>query len=298
MPLWLLPVLGRVLVGNGLFPVILKQNVGLPSRTRRFLLQFFFCTIFALIVAIATHHVSISHTAIIIFVIGLFNGFAAFAQWKAIDISLSRTSLFTFWDDIIAMALSLLILHEGRELNAGVYTGIILSLGAVVFFAIHSYQQRIHSNPDAKAVPFKFYLYVGFYSIIWGLATFAMRYLGVKNVSIGAFLAPWYLGALVAAFIILLRVDKKAITVALKTKDIAWMLALSSCVFVSLALTYKAYSMAPQNVVQPYFLIGEMILPTLIGLYFFKEVKGLDKSEKLVFSIAIIGGIIIAISKL
>jgi len=242
--------------------------------------------------------VSISHTAIIIFVIGLFNGFAAFAQWKAIDISLSRTSLFTFWDDIIAMALSLLILHEGRELNAGVYTGIILSLGAVVFFAIHSYQQRIHSNPDAKAVPFKFYLYVGFYSIIWGLATFAMRYLGVKNVSIGAFLAPWYLGALVAAFIILLRVDKKAITVALKTKDIAWMLALSSCVFVSLALTYKAYSMAPQNVVQPYFLIGEMILPTLIGLYFFKEVKGLDKSEKLVFSIAIIGGIIIAISKL
>ena len=76
------------------------------------------------------------------------------------------------------------------------------------------------------------------------------------------------------------------------------MFALALCVFISLALSYTAYQLAPQNIVQPFFLVGEMILPALIGLFIFSERRGLDKTEKFSFALGALGGIIIAISKI
>jgi len=39
-----------------------------------------------------------------------------------------------------------------------------------------------------------------------------------------------------------------------------------------------------------------MVLPSLVGLYIFKEGKNLDRKEQALFLIAIIGGVIIALN--
>lgn len=297
--MWLLVTLSRILVANGIFPIILKLNVGLPLRTKRFTFMFFFCLVFAIIVANIISPLMISYTTAIILGVGFVNGLAAYAQWRAIDISLSKDSLFTFFDDIIAMGLSYFVLNEGQYLKSWTYVGISLSVGAVIIFTIHSYRRNKSNN--SNTTPLRFFLYVGFYSVVWGVAVFLMRYFGVAGLSIGSFLVPWYTGAFIAAVALLLTVKDPAETATntkLKIGDISWMFLLAILIFVSLALGYKAYCLAPQNIVQPFFLIGEMIFPALIGLYIFSEIKGLDKVEKIVFTCAIIGGIIIAINNI
>jgi hypothetical protein len=299
MSIWLLPVLGKILFAYGLFPIILKANVGLPSRTKRFALQFLFCMILAVITANIISPLTINRATAVIFVLGLMNGIAAYAQWKAIDISLSKNALFTFWDDIIAMGLSYFILNEGKCLTSETYAGITLSLGSVILFSLHSYRRN---KQDKQATPPRFFLYVGFYSLVWGIATFLMRYFGVAGVSAASFLVPWYLGAFIASLVLLSLTassqNRTTVKVVLSVRDISWMFALALCVFISLALGYTAYQLAPQNIVQPFFLVGEMILPALIGLFIFSERRGFDKTEKFSFALGALGGIIIAISKI
>jgi len=292
---WLFIVFARILIGNGLFPIIIKNIVGLPSRTRRFAWQFFFCVIFAVVIGLTISPLKFSWATWAILGLGFFNGLAALAQWKAIDISLSKTSIFTFWDDVIAMGLSYFILNERQYLSTWMYIGICLSLGAVIGFSIHS--QKTHDGKNKKT-PLKFFIYVGFYSLIWGVAMFLMRYFGIAKVSGGSFLIPWYASAFIAAMVILFfykqdQAQNKSKT-KLKFRDIGIMSILAFIIFVSLGLAYIAYQLKPQTIIQPFFLIGEMIVPTVIGLYLFKERKKLDTWEKIYFLIAISGGLLIA----
>lgn len=292
---WFLPVIGKILVANGIFPVVLKRNVGLHSRTKRFFLQFLFCAILAIVGAVTISSLTVNLMTVGILALGFSNGLAAYAQWKAIDISLSRTSLFTFWDDLIAMALSYFVLHEGRVLTLGSYAGIALSVGAVALFAVHSFQQQ---RTGAGRVNPRFFLYVAFYSLIWGVATFLMKYFGVTGVTTGTFLAAWYVGAALAATLLLLtqRDQEPSAGNRLTARDVAWMFFLATCVISALALGYWSYRLAPQNIVQPLFLVGEMVVPALIGLSLFSERKGLTMKEKLYFALAIAGGLLVAFS--
>ncbi len=291
----MIPTFGRILVANGLLPIILKLNVGLPSRTKRFAVQFFFCTLFAIVIAAVCSPMSIGPAIWVILILGMVNGFAAYAQWKAIDISLSKTSLFTFWDDIIAMSLSYFLLNERELFAPGLYIGLVLSLGAVIVFTFYSSISA--KRGDHSRTPARFFLYVGFYSVVWGVATFLMRYFGVSKISTGSFLVPWYAGAF-ASSLVLLWIGKRngKAEVALTSRDVKWMFVLALGIFSSLALAYTAYRLAPQNVIQPFFLVGEMIFPAMVGLYLFAERKTLHTMEKICFFCAVVGGVVIALN--
>jgi hypothetical protein len=49
-------------------------------------------------------------------------------------------------------------------------------------------------------------------------------------------------------------------------------------------------------VVQPLFLVGEMVAPALIGLYVFAEREALDRHEQLYFVAGLAGGLLVALS--
>jgi hypothetical protein len=50
-----------------------------------------------------------------------------------------------------------------------------------------------------------------------------------------------------------------------------------------MSAAFWAYQLAPQTIVQPLFLVAEMVGPALIGLYVFGEREALDRSEQLYF---------------
>ena len=71
---------------------------------------------------------------------------------------------------------------------------------------------------------------------------------------------------------------------------------LNCLVLVTMSAAFWAYRLAPQTVVQPLFLVGEMVGPALVGLYVFGEREALDRLEHLYFAVGLVGGVLVALS--
>lgn len=294
---WYLPVLSKIVIGNGVAPWLVKKNVMSHSKTKKFLLQFVFCAVTTGIISVVLGGFKPSHAAGLIFIIGFFNGLAAYCQWKAIEISLSKNSLFTFWDDIIAMSLTYTILNESEILNPILLLGIAISFLAVILFYLDDYKKK-KDQEKSKTSPHLFFLvYVGIYSLIWGVAVFFMKYFTLKGVGVLTFLPSWYSGAVLAAVFIRLKMRaSESKDPPLILKDILAVFVLSLAIFAGLGLAFLSYEAAPLIIAQPIFLVGEMIVPALIGLYVFKEIKVFDSRQKFIFGIGILGSLIISFS--
>lgn len=312
--LWQLPVALRFLIAFVFAQIIIKKISGSHSRTKRLFLQFLFCAIGAFFFAIGAHfifgHKIVTTASIFIAAIGFINAFAAYCQWRAVHISLSKTSLFTFGDDVIAISLAYIVLNEGRFVTNIGWVGICVSLAAAVSLVIYRYpgkakEQRDIETKEEERVRLEkeqekkyFLLWVGIYSLIWGTVPFVMRYFALKDMSIGTFLLPWY-GAAAAGSFLLMRLYKEKGSGApqpFKHKDVGIVALLSLCIGASLATAYWAVQLAPVTIVQPLFLAGEMVIPALVGLIIFRERKGVTKAEMLLFGAAFAGGIILALS--
>lgn len=293
---WYIPAILMILTAHVIFPWVGKHVVMKHSVQKRNLLNFSFCAIAATLWAIWSGQLMFDKTTLLIFAVGIVNGWAAYCQWRAIRISLSRDSLFTFWDDVIAIALSWFILHEGKFVNWLGGIGIVASFLAVVLFAIRDYQKR--GGGENRLITKSFYFYVGFYSVVWGVAMFLMRVWGVNQVPIGSFVCFWYIGAWVGALSIFLYTKKsrQQDEPPFTRHDFGYVGLIGGLTLVSLALSYMAFERAPQTIVQPIFLVSEMALPTLIGLWVFGERKGLKLLDWFLIGLAIVGGILVAAS--
>ncbi len=294
---WYVPVFLRILVANVIHPSVSKHVVIKHSLQKRHLLNFSFCSLVAITVAATYGQLTMTATTLFIFCVGVANGWASYCQWKAQGISLSRNSLFTFWDDIIAMSLSYYLLNEGQFLNFQGKLGIVLSVTAVSLLAFHDYRKK---DGVGGKVPGRFYYYVGLYSVIWGVATFLMRKWGVEKVPISTFLASWYTGAWFGSLSIFLCFKKfypqSTPSPPFTLKDFAFVAIMGSSIMVALALVYLSYERVPQTVVQPIFLVSEMALPALIGLFGFGERQGLKFVDWLLITIGISGGVLAGLS--
>ena len=132
---WYVPVLLRIGAAYIAGPLLLKPLVDRYAQATLLLLQFLGCLAVALPLAGVWHQHQLDWRIV---AVGFSNGLAAYCYYKAIALSLSRTALFAFWDDLLAMGLSYTLLHEGQFLNARLVLGIGVSLGAVLLFTVHS----------------------------------------------------------------------------------------------------------------------------------------------------------------
>jgi hypothetical protein len=294
---WPVAVVVRILAAYVAGPLLLKPIVDKYSQAKLLLLQFAVCFAVALPLAVALNQHHLDWTIV---AVGGANGLAAYCYRKAIALSLSRTALFAFWDDLIAMGLSYGLLHEGQFLNARMLLGIVISVGAVILFTIHGAHQGPPGQEAHERLPLRLYLYAGAYSVMLGFGVFFMRYLGVKNTGLGTFLVNWYGGVLGAAALLVLALPEEAkdpmVLTAVSWGDRLRIVGLSLVVLTAMSAAYAAYRRAPQTVVQPLFLVGEMIAPALIGLYMFAEREALDRREQLLFAAGLGGGLLVALS--
>ena len=79
-------------------------------------------------------------------------------------------------------------------------------------------------------------------------------------------------------------------------KDFGFVVIMGSSMMAALALAYLSYERAPQTIVQPIFLVAEMTLPALIGLFVFKERKGFKLTDWCLIAIGIAGGVLAGLS--
>lgn len=223
--------------------------------------------------------------------IGIMNAFGCYCYWRAIAISLSKTSVFTWADDLIGMSLAYIILKETNFLNTRLVIGIIICLLAISIFFYDKWRSKKQNDSHGKNIE----IWVAMYSVIWGFAVFSSRYFGVSGMSPLSFTPAWYLGSLIGALAIFMLSGYKKER-ALNSYQIKKIIPLSAIIMTSLMLSYGMRILAPLTVTQPILQVSEMIFPTIIGLWIFKEIKKLNFINKIAIVIGLIGGSVILFS--
>lgn len=201
---WQIAVLSRIILGHIIGQVVFKKISGLPSRILNMSWMFSFCVILSIVfvILIKDDYYSIFNKYWLeIAGIGVFNGFAAYCLWRAVDISLSKTALFTQADDLTAMLLGYLFLGEAKFLNLNLVIGIIICFSAGTLIVLQRYTSIENNKHERKNIALIFW--VAGYSFIWGVAGFSMRYFALEGVSFSTFLTSWYSGSVIGILFIL-----------------------------------------------------------------------------------------------
>jgi len=297
--MWQSVVAASILSSYVLAPLFIKRVASLQSRTRNLVWQYFFAASFAFATSLAFGN-GLNFFDIrvaVVAVIGAFNAFACYCHWRAVDVSLSKTSLFTQADDLTCLLLGFIILGEGKFLSLLLALGVILSFGSVSMFT--AAKSKSLSESDNKGQLLKklgIFRWILLYSFIWGVALFSMRFFALGGMSLVSFIAAWYGGAFVGAVVVFCLGGKKEAGQPLQPEQVRQVFSLSLIIWMSLQLAFWARSLVPIVVIQPIAQVSEMILPTAIGLWVFKERKNLKLIEKLAFVVGILGSLTIIFS--
>lgn len=304
---WFIPLGLSILIGYVLQAILLKRLADRDARSTAQLIGFCGAATLALVFGLLQKGVVFDSASLIVIAIGFVNALAARAHVEATRINMSLASVFLVLDDVLAMALSWFILNEGKFITPAIAVGGTLAITTALFFKIYGSQKteiETLKNPIKKDGvrikqglndEWKLMLYVLAFSLTWGVAIFSMRYFNVGPVQLPAsrFLWCWYSGAALGAGSIYL-LDKNSQS-KISAGQIIEAFGLSVTMITSLGFTYwsLSYSDKPQIALQPIYLIAGMALPTLLGLYYFKEIEKLDWNERFLMALAALGGVII-----
>lgn len=292
---WQVPVVLRIIMAHIVGQYFLKKVVGLPSRTRRFVWQFFFAMIIGLAVAFLSGTPLADKRLFLVGLLAAVNSIGTYCYWRALAISQSKTALMTWADDVIAMLLAYVFLGEMRVLTSFMILGIVLCMFATVALPVVSSSGNAGGKVEARAHRVLIGWVAG-YSIFWGITSFAMRAFALRNVPLVGFIASWYVGAFVGALAVQAKAGPEESGGALDKRGIGGTVVLAVLIMIALICAYWQRQLAPITVVQPIQQVTEMVFPALMGLFVFKEAKGMTRSEKARIALGMAGGIIVALS--
>lgn len=298
MVAWHIPVLLTIGSTYILLPILNKSVAHLPGRARNLVWQYFFAAIF-----IGGGAILISQTTgadgewgrgfVVVLGIGAVNAFACYCYWRAAAISLSVTSISTWVDDVIALALGFWFLQETQYLNSRLVVGVALALAATIIFSLVGTKRENFGHLQIRKILF----WVALYSVIWGGAEFSMRYFALRDMPLFSYVAAWYGGSFLGALVVFAFSDKEERGDSfIDVHAMIRVIPLALLIGVSLSFQYWAKMLAPITVSTPILQVAEMIFPTIIGLILFKERKNLNGLGWLAMTVGVAGGLVIALS--
>lgn len=295
---WHILVVLRIIVGSILGPILLKQLTSAPSRTRNIIWQFVFTAALAFMAAALTQSFVFSWPMVFVAAFGLLNAFANYCHWRAMDISMSKSALFTPGGDLWAMFLGFVFLRESKHLNLWLWVGLALALSSVVLFSFVKVKQTWHNGKATEVKKKERWIWIclGLAVMIWGTSAMFTRYMVVSLMSPWTYMAAWYGGSLIGSFAVFALAGKKEAGEPLGRRQILWILPRSAAMWASLTLGSWTLKYAPITVVQPIFMVSSIVFSAIIGLWVFKEVKQLSTMEKIATAVGVIGGVVIALS--
>ena len=297
----------RLAINDLAKPLLTKLASQETGRLLRFILQFFTALVIASIAVSVIGVWSFGTTFWLILTIGFVQAFGTYCHWRAFDISMSKTSLYTWGDDIIAMLLAVVRLGEGSIINLPMGAGILCSLLAIMLFSRNdAVKQKKEAEKKGKASvsleiketkPPALWFWILGYSVLWGGSIFFLKYFALKSVPLTSFLQPWYTGATLMALLLYATIGRSIIGKEwrnLRLRYLVLPIGLGACILGGLSLAYEAFEIAPLIVVQPIFLVAEMAFPVLIGLIGFAEHKTYDRFDWICFGLGVMGVFLIA----
>lgn len=258
----------------------------IPKKANGIFYQYLFCAIIAIGLYIFSGKNDLNSVIIWIGAVGLVNAFGNYFQWRAFEISLSRSILFLPLMEVWAVLLAIVFLKEGNLWNFQLLLGAGLCFIAMWLFRLPKKNGEEISSLDKKWLFFTLGMV-----LIFGTASFLLKVFSY-TVNRETFLMAWYSGALLGTFPILKLEKQNPLTVSKKTLMIV--LPLSLAIIGSLFALYWTYQLGgPVSLVSPLKGVLVTTIPILVGWFLFKEKKTLSQAEKLGFLAGVAGIILI-----
>jgi drug/metabolite transporter (DMT)-like permease len=235
---------------------------------------------------------SFNRTLLLAVGIGFANGFGTYCQWRAIDLSLSKSSLFSWGSAFIAVVLGYLLLNERAAINLMMASGLMLSFISAALLAIREYRAQKKDEGDEGV---SVYLWIAGYTVIWGVIGFLMRVFAIDGVGTATFLGGWYFGSFLVGLVLLAPLwgRRERTFSSFTLRDGLLSTALAVVIVVNLGREYWVYHYLPIIVAQPLFLILGTVSPALIGLFYFKEGRRFSWQEWTLYSLGALGAVLV-----
>lgn len=293
---WRLLLLLLVLTNFVIKPAVNKKIVDRPGRTRSLMLMFAGCVACATIAFAAFGAPMPRHLYWIPVVLGLgvFNSFACYCHWRALAISQSGTSVVAQADDLVAISLGYIVLGETRYLSWPLAIGIVLSLGSAGLLAAEKFNAGENRHGSFRDLV----LWVLGFSVIWGTTIFSCRLIALQGVAMPTFILCWYVGSLLGSVAILRAMGKKEAGPPATWSQIQGTALLAFVSWLAMLILYLMSGRAPLTFTQPVLQASEVVFPTIIGLWVFKEKKEqfMNRKSRVLFGTAFIGGLLSALA--
>lgn len=281
---WQMVILLNILIYT-IAVALIKLAANKLPRTQGLCWQYLFCAIYVWgYRLLINQNITFSSADLIVLAIGFFNCFGAYLQWRAIKIHLSKTTLYDPLSEVITISLATIFLSEFKAWNFSLVLGMALSFSSFYLF----YLKRVSEFKEWTVCT------IGMF-VITGIVTFLMKvFASVVKMPNNEFLSFWYSGALLATFPLLCLEKQKLFSYPGKIIFITPLLALT--IIGNLLTLYWVFELTEVSRTMPIRLVGELIVPVSVGLFLFKERKGLSRVEILAFLIAIAGALSIIFS--
>jgi drug/metabolite transporter (DMT)-like permease len=251
--------------------------------------QFFFCLLAAISYAFLTKEFNPSPVIIPLLISGSFNALANYSFLSAVELSLSKTSLFLPFVDIFSLLLTIIFLGENLLFTFQVAAGIILCFLAMFLFQTSSKRENSSKEMDKK----KWFIFTLLMILIYGVSVFLIRIFSA-TITRGDFLIGFYLGSFFGSLPIILW--EKQNPAKISRKMTLLFIVISLAIFSNLSFLYLTFQLGgPASIVLPVRRSIATIATVLIGWLIFKERRGISKKEILGFVIGIIGVVVILI---
>lgn len=272
--------LGLLIIINTLSVLLTKIAADkLPKKAVGIFYQYLFCLGLAILYALSSGKADVNSALILVAAVGFINATGNYFQWRAFELSLSKTVLFFPLMEIMAIGLAVIFLGEIKLWNAQLTLGAVLCFLAMWLFRLNGGEKGILNK--------KWLFYTAGMIAIFGLAGFLTKLFSF-TVSREIFLLGWYAGAFIGSLPMLAMERVNPVKI---TKDqISAVFLLSLTIIGALFSLYWVYQLGgPVSLVLPLRGLFITLVPACIGLFIFKERAAFSKREWLGFVAGIIG---------
>lgn len=211
-----------------------------PSGATGLFYTSLFAMMLALLYAIVVENPQFDSQIIWLAAIGFVNTLGFYCQWRAFEISLSKSIIFIPVAALISTLLSLVFLREAALLNAQLFLGIIFCFSAM-WLLQHRPALQEKSETNKNWLVFILLMVAGY-----GLAIFLLKIFS-STASNGTFMAGWFVGSFFAPVAILI-IDKKQRLARIGTNSVILTFLLAMAVVGALLALFQTFKWEDRQV--------------------------------------------------
>lgn len=238
------------------------------SRTERLVLQYLFCSIYALF-GVVWKGDYFTDSWLLMFCLGIFNALACYSSWRAFEISLSGGGAFLQAYSFVAILVAAVFLGEWALVSPWRSSGILLIIG--IFLNMLGTIQIILVDAESKKFAAKLVGWASLVVLIWGVSTAILRYQASVDAGLFSTVLFWYVGSLLGA-VIMRKVpwffEKEGPQSSVSVLGVA---CYSLYLFSNIYLVFWLFEVLPLTYAQPIMNGVQVLVPVLVGAGFFGE---------------------------